>query len=96
MPILSILSPLISWIFRGVVVKFVILTGIFAVMAIVIPAAISYLAPHLGVTSLNAAFGGLGSDVWFYLDFFALGYGIPLLISAAVTRFLIRRLPIIG
>lgn len=96
MQILKFFEPLVSWIFRGVVVKFVILTGIFAVMAIVIPAAISLVAPHLGVTSLNSAFGGLGSDVWFYLDFFALGYGIPLIISAAVARFLIRRLPIIG
>jgi hypothetical protein len=31
-----------------------------------------------------------------FLDFFALGYGVPLMISAYVTRFLIRRLPVIG
>jgi len=96
MQILSILSPLISWIFRGVVIKFVILTAVFAVMSIVVPIAASFVAPYIGVASLNNAFSSLGSDVWFYLDFFALGYGLPLLISAAVTRFLIRRLPIIG
>lgn len=96
MPLLAFLAPLVSWIFRAIVVKFVILTGVFAVMAIVIPKAIEMIAPMIGVTSLSNAFSGLGSDVWFYLDFFAFGYGIPLLISAAVTRFLIRRLPVIG
>lgn len=93
---LAILWPLVSWIFRGVVVKFVILTAVFAVMAVLIPAAIALIAPHLGVASLSSAFGGLDSGVWFFLDFFAFGYGVPLVISAYITRFLIRRLPLIG
>jgi len=93
---LAIFAPLVSWIFRGVVVKFVILMGIFAVMAIVIPAAISFLAPFVGVTSLSSSFGGIDSGVWWFLDMFALDYGLPLLISAHVARFLIRRLPVIG
>lgn len=93
---LAIFWPLVSWIFRGVVVKFVILSAVFAVMALVVPLAIEQIAPHLGVNSLSSAFGGLGSGVWFFLDFFALGYGLPLIIAAYVTRFLIRRLPLIG
>jgi len=93
---LAIFWPLVSWIFRGVVVKFVILTAVFAVMALLIPVAIEIIAPFLGVNSLSSAFGGLGSGVWFFLDFFALGYGLPLIIAAYVTRFLIRRLPVIG
>lgn len=93
---LAILWPMVSWIFRGVVVKFVVLTAIFAVMAILIPYAITLIGPYLGVTSLTNAFGGVDSGVWYFLDIFALDYGIPLLIAAGVTRFLIRRLPIIG
>lgn len=93
---LAFLAPLISWIFSAVVVKFLILTALYAVMAILIPKAIELIAPSISTVGLNDAFGGFGSDVWFYLDFFALGYGIPLILSAAVTRFLIRRLPIIG
>lgn len=93
---LAILAPLVSWIFRVVVVKFVILTALFAVMAILIPKVIELIAPHIGVQSLSNAFGGMDSGVWWFLDFFALDYGIPLMISAAVTKFLIRRLPVIG
>ena len=93
---LAFLAPVVTWIFRAVVVKFLVLTAVFAVMAVVIPVAISFLAPFLGVGSLNSAFGGIDSGVWWFLDFFALDYGIPLMISAAITRFLIRRLPMIG
>lgn len=93
---LLFLMPLVSWIFRTLVVKFVILTGIFAIMAIVIPAAIVFITPFLGVQSLTNAFGGIDPGVWWFLDFFALDYGVPLLLSAFITRFLIRRLPVIG
>lgn len=92
----AIFWPIISWIFREIVIKFAVLTGLFAVLAFVIPKAIDLLGPWLGTSSLSNAFSGLGSGVWFFLDFFQLGYGVPLLISAAVTRFLIRRLPVIG
>ena len=93
---LAILFPLVSWIFRGVVVKFVILTALFAVMTLLIPKAIEFATPYLGVNSLNATFGGMDSGIWWYMDFFALDFGLPLMISAAVARFLIRRLPFIG
>jgi hypothetical protein len=39
---------------------------------------------------------GLNAGVWWVLDLFNLSYGVPLLISAYVARFLIRRLPVIG
>lgn len=93
---LAIFAPLVSWIFRGVVVKFLILTAVFAVMAALIPVAVGLIFPFIGGASLTDSFLGLDSGVWWLLDFFALDYGIPLLIAAAVTRFLIRRLPFIG
>ena len=93
---LAILAPLVSWIFRGVVVKFVILSAVYAVSAFLIPVAISYLAPHIVTSSLTSAFSSVDPSVWFWLDFFQLGFGLPLIFSAAVARFLIRRLPFIG
>lgn len=92
----AILWPLISWIFREIVVKFLIFSALFAVLAFIIPKAIDILAPWLVTSGLSGAFSGLGAGVWFFLDFFQLSYGVPLLISAHVTRFLIRRLPVIG
>lgn len=93
---LAILAPLVSWLVRGVVVKFLYLTAIFALLAIVIPVGINLITPHIGTAGLNSAFGGVGAGVWWFLDFFNLAFGVPLLISAYVARFLVRRLPLIG
>lgn len=92
----AILWPIVSWIFREVVVKFVIFTALFALLAFLIPKAILIVSPWVNSSGLTSAFSGLGSGVWFFLDFFQLGFGVPLLLSAAVTRFLIRRMPVIG
>jgi len=47
-------------------------------------------------SSLAGAFGGIGTDVWYFMDLCACSYGIPLVLSAYATRFIIRRIPIIG
>jgi hypothetical protein len=96
MPILAFLAPFLNWIFRGIVIKFVLMTGLFALLTFLVPLVIGYIAPFIGVANLTNSFAGLDAGVWFFLDFFALGYGVPLMISAYITRFLIRRLPVIG
>lgn len=96
MPMPVFLAPLVVWVFRDVVIKFLIFTALFAVVAFLVPKAIAMITPWIGTGGLSSAFGGLGSGVWFFLDFFQLAYGVPLVISAFVTRFLIRRLPVIG
>lgn len=94
MPLL--LAPVLTWVFRDVVVKFVVFAAIFALVAFLVPKVIGYLGNFINPGGLNSAFGAVGPGVWFFLDFFQLGYGVPLLISAWVSRFLIRRLPVIG
>ncbi len=96
MPILAILAPLLQFFVREIFIKFVILTAVFALMAIFVPIAVGYIAPHIGTGGLNSAFSAITPGMWFFLDVFALDYGLPLLISAAVAKFLIRRLPVIG
>ena len=91
-----ILAPLVTWLVRDVVVKFFVFTAVFALVAFLVPKAIAYLGNFINPGGLSSAFGGVSPGVWFFLDFFQLGYGVPLLISAWVARFLIRRLPVIG
>jgi len=94
MPLL--LAPIVTWIFRDIVVKFIVFTAVFALVAFLVPKAVAYLGGFINPGGLTSAFSAVGSGVWFFLDFFQLGYGVPLLISAWVSRFLIRRLPVIG
>ncbi len=92
----AILWPIVSWIFREIVVKFLVFTALFALLVFLVPKAIAIVSPWVSTAGLSSAFAGLGSGVWFFLDFFQLAYGVPLMLSAWVARFLIRRLPVIG
>lgn len=91
-----LLAPLVTWIFRAVVIKFVVFTAIFALVAFLVPKVVGYLGSFINPGGLTSAFSAVSPGVWFFLDFFQLSYGVPLLISAWVARFLIRRLPVIG
>jgi hypothetical protein len=92
----AFLWPLVSWMFRGVVINFVVMTAVYAVMALFIPLVINYLLPYLGVSSLTSAFSAVSPGVWWILDIAALNFGVPLIIGAFIARFLIRRIPVIG
>ena len=96
MPLPLLLAPVVTWIFRDLVIKFVIFTAMFAVIAFFVPYAVQWLAGFIGVGGLNSAFSAVDPGVWWWLDAFNAVAGIPLLISAYVSRFLIRRLPVIG
>lgn len=90
------LAPVFGFLLREVIVKFTVFTAVFALLALIVPKAIEQVAPYVGTGALSSAFTGLSAGVWFWLDAFQLPYGVPLLISAWVARFLIRRLPVIG
>ncbi|AFH91928.1 DUF2523 family protein [Providencia stuartii] len=47
-------------------------------------------------TNLAELFGSLPDAIWYFLNLLQFPLGVPLVISAMLTRFIIRRLPIIG
>lgn len=93
---LAIFAPVVAFMLREVVAKFVIFAGVFGLVAILVPVAIGYILPWLGASSLSSAFSSVSPGVWFFLDFFQLSFGLPLLVSAWITRFIVRRLPVVG
>lgn len=92
----AILWPIVSWIFREILIKFVLLTGMIFMIGMVVPMAVQYLGAHIGTSGLTGAFSALPAGIWYFLDYFRVDMAVPLLISASVARFLIRRLPFIG
>lgn len=92
----AILWPIIQWIYREVVVKFVIFTAIFSVIAFLVPYVESLLSNFVSSSILNSAFSSIPPGIWWFLDLFQINFGLPLVIAAFVARFLIRRLPVIG
>lgn len=91
--VLSALNSVLEFVFRAVIVKYVLYFGLYFVTTEFI-SIIDSLLPN--ASALNSAFAGISSGVWYFLDLFAFSQGLPLVISAVGTRFIIRRLPIIG
>lgn len=91
--LLSAFNAILGFIFRSVIVKFALYFGLFFVTTEFIPLITSMLPDS---NALSSALGGIPSSVWYFLDLFNVSAGIPALLSAYVTRFIIRRLPVIG
>ncbi len=91
--VLSALNAVLAFVVRSIIVKFVIFFGLFFITTEFI-AVIGTILPT--GSDLSAALGGVPGDVWYFLDLFNVSAGIPILLSAWVTRFIIRRIPVIG
>jgi hypothetical protein len=91
--VLSALNVSLAWIFRSVLVKFVIFFGLYFITTEFTQLLLSLLP---SASSINGAFSGITASVWYFLDLFAFSQGLSLILAAMVTRFIIRRLPVIG
>lgn len=91
--LLSAVNTLLAFLVRGVLIKFVVFTALYFVVSELVSAMVSLLPNG---SSLTSAFTGISSATWYFLDLFAASQGIPLIIAALVTRFIIRRIPVIG
>lgn len=91
--LLSAFYSVLGWVFRSVLVKFVLYFGLFFITT----EFIQLLVPMLpGASGLTSAFAAQTPGVWYFLDMFKVGYGVSACLAAFVTRFMIRRIPVIG
>ncbi|OCG70670.1 DUF2523 domain-containing protein [Gilliamella sp. Occ3-1] len=89
----AFLMSIVAWFVRSVLVKFLIMFALFFVMSEFIPVLVKLLPSS---TNLKDLFVLLPDSVWYFLNYFKVPTGITMVISALLTRFLIRRIPIIG
>ncbi len=90
--ITSAIWSVLGWLLRSVLIKFVVMFALYWVIKEFSVVLLSLL-PTIG---FGDTFAVLSPGVWFFLDFFQIPVGAPMLLSAFVTRFLIRRIPVIG
>lgn len=86
----------LTWLVKGAVIKSVVLAAVFAVVVFLVPFVVTFLGNLISPGALTGAFSQIPAGVWYFLDAFQISYGAPLVISAFVASFLIRRLPVIG
>jgi hypothetical protein len=90
---LSALYTVLGFIFRSLLVKFVAFFALFFITT----EFVAVLVPMLpGASKISSAFAAQAPGVWYFLDLFKIGFGVSAVLSAYVTRFVIRRIPVIG
>lgn len=91
--LLSAFASVLTWVFRSVLVKFALFFALYFITS-EFTGFIASLLPK--ASALNGALSGITAGTWYFLDAFQLPMGLSLLVSAYTTRFIIRRLPVIG
>ncbi|ECF5159728.1 DUF2523 domain-containing protein [Salmonella enterica] len=94
MPLLiAALGQMLVFVFRQIVVKFVLFVIIYLLLTQLAPLLTSYLPNGANVSAL---FNSLPSAVLWFLNISAFDVTFPMIIGAYFTRFFIRRIPFIG
>lgn len=90
------LASLLSFLFTEVVIKFIVLGVIFVVITFVLPLLMDF-ANLTQYTNLFSNFLNQLPDFFHYLlTVFRFDFGLPLFFSALITRWIIKRLPLVG
>jgi len=101
MPIFAIIMgalwSAISWLFKAVIIKFIVFTALFLVLKEVLPMLMGQLTGYRNnTTGLTSSIALIPEGIWYFMSAFRLDIGIPAMLSAYASRFLIRRLPLVG
>ncbi len=94
--LLSLFSGLLGFVFKGIVAKFFVFFALFYVTTEFIPVVIDLFIPSSLMPNFNLLFDSVPSSVWYFLNLIEFPMGFSLIVSALLTRFIIRRLPVIG
>lgn len=91
--LMSAIGAAFGFVLRSVLVKFVTYFALFFITS----GFISYLASLLpDASSINGTLAQLTPSMWYFLDLFQFSVGLPMVVSAWLLRFMIRRIPVIG
>lgn len=91
--LLSAFNSVLAWVFRSLLVKFAIFFGLYFITTEFVSVITSMLPTGSAVTGAMAS---VTSSTWYFLDVFMVQTGISTVVSAYATRFIIRRIPVIG
>jgi Protein of unknown function (DUF2523) len=87
----------LGWLVRSVVGKMFLYFGLFFITSEFVPILFTGASSLLpGTSGISSGLSALPAGIWYFLDLFKIDVGLPIVLSAYATRFVIRRIPIIG
>ncbi|MEG9490853.1 DUF2523 family protein [Mannheimia indoligenes] len=92
----KLLSAILDFIFKKTVPKFFLFFALFFLVAEFTPILIDIAGGRELIANLSSSFASLPSDIAYFLTPFRIDRGLELVISAYITRFIIRRIPLMG
>lgn len=94
--LIKLLAKIFEFAFAKGTAKFLVFAGLYYTVLDFFPEVIGWLETDGAFNRISNALSGLSSGVLYFLAPFNLGFGLKIVFSAYVTRFAIRRIPIIG
>lgn len=91
--LLAAVNTAIAFVFRAIVIKFVLFTAVYLFISEIVPQVISHLPSSENISDL---FSRLPSGVLWLLNVFSVDVVLPVVVSAMFTRFFIRRIPFLN
>lgn len=91
--LLSALNSVLAWVFRSLLIKFVLFFALYIITSEFVGFIVALLP---GTGAVDDALSGIGATTWYFLNVFEIQAGVAMVVSAYATRFIIRRMPIIG
>lgn len=91
--IVSAFNFILGFIFKTLVIKFLVFTALFVIVSEFVPVILNMLPSTTNIVTLV---NQLPDPVWYFMNLFSVITGLKIIISSLLTRFIIRRIPIVG
>ncbi|EES9565199.1 DUF2523 family protein [Escherichia coli] len=91
--LVSAFNTVLGFLLRTAVIKFIIFFSLYFIVQAFIPVLNALLPTNIDFISM---FNSLPDSAWYFINIFAVTDGIKMMLSAYLTRFIIRRIPVIG
>ncbi|MCX2960258.1 DUF2523 family protein [Rodentibacter caecimuris] len=94
--ILAFLKGSLAFVFGKMIPKFFAFFALYFIVAEFTPVLFDLIGANEAISNITRLFGGLPTMALYFLSLLKLGTGMQIIFSAYITRFVIRRIPVIG
>ncbi|OOF58373.1 DUF2523 family protein [Rodentibacter myodis] len=94
--ILAFLKGSLAFVFGKMIPKFFAFFALYFIVAEFTPILIDLIGANGIISNISQLFNGLPTMALYFLSLLKVGTGMQIIFSAYITRFIIRRIPVIG